>query len=366
MPPRVSLLRLQATTACNLNCTYCYIPAAVRRRRDTMPAGILDTTLRRLVEEDLLGDDLAISWHGAEPLAAGLGWYEDAAGRVAAALAGVRVQHVFQTNGVLIDDAWCRFFKDSGATVGVSVDGPATTNTARVNWAGRSAHQATMRGVAKLNEHGIPWTLLAVVTADVMADPEGFVDFARSAGCSGLGFKVEETNVANVSRLDAVAGIERRYAEFVRTVAGAFPLDGPVRVRELERFRLLAGFGNTRQARPATVVPLRNLTVAASGDFTVFSGELLFGGDSRFSFGNVLDGPFLSCLTTEKFRRVSGEILRGVGRCASECEFYGVCGAFYLSQKHAEHGTFDATETLACRLEIKTLFRTLAAAGASG
>jgi hypothetical protein len=34
------------------------------------------------------------------------------------------VQHTFQTNGMLIDDDWCAFFKSHNFLVGLSVDGP--------------------------------------------------------------------------------------------------------------------------------------------------------------------------------------------------------------------------------------------------
>jgi uncharacterized protein len=72
-----------------------------------------------------------------------------------------------------------------------------------------------------------------------------------------------------------------------------------------------------------------------------------------------MDGPLLDCLKTERFRAVTAEMLAGARRCAASCAHYRECGSFYVSQKYAETGSFDAAETLACRLEIKTLFRTL-------
>ena len=357
--PKVSLLRLQATTSCNLNCTYCYIPASVRRRTDVMSLAVLETTLRRLVDEDLLDGQLTISWHGAEPLSAGLPWYRSASTVIDQLLPDVGVTQVFQTNGVLINADWCDFFAEHDAHVGVSLDGPARTNTARVNWAGRPMHDAAVRGAAQLTDAGIPWTMLAVITDAVMEDPNGFVDFVRSTGCTQLGFKVEETNVANRSRLRDAREPEQRYAGFIGDLWRAFGEDGPVRVREFDAFRALRRAGENRQARPVTVIPLRNLTVAATGQFTIYSGELLFQDGEEFVFGNVLDGPILDCLASDRVRAVSAEILAGIRRCAAQCPFYADCGSFYVSQKHAEHGTFDATETVACRMEIKTMFTAL-------
>ena len=353
------MLRMQPTPRCNLNCSYCYIPATVRRRSELMAPEVLETTLRRLVDEDLLEERLSISWHGAEPLAAGLDWYRDAVVRIDRILGGkCTVRHVFQSNGVLLNQAWCRFLVDIDAQIGLSIDGDERQNAARVNWGGRPAHAAALRGAKLLNQYGLRWTLLAVVTWDVMRDPEAFIFFVRSTGCSALGFKVEETNVANLSALAGNGSIEAAYARFVRTLWSAFPEDDPLFVREFADYRSMRREQGA-QAVPVTLIPFRNLTVGVSGDFTIFSGELLFREDDAYVFGNVMEGPLLDCLQGDKFRRVSQEMLKGARRCAANCPHYSECGSFFVSQKLAETGSFDAEETLACRLEVKTLFAAL-------
>lgn len=325
-----------------------------------MSSDILETTLRRLVDEGLLEDRLAISWHGAEPLMAGRPWYEDAFARVGAILDDrTRITHVFQTNGVLIDPAWCDFLKSHQVRVGVSIDGSDEQNVSRVNWSGRPTHHLARRGVELLNSHGIPWTLLSVVTLDTMREPGAFIDFVHATRCSTLGFKVEESNVAHVSRLERSDEVEALYTAFVQRLWEAFPPHGPVRVREFDDYRAARRSTRRSQAVPVTLIPFRNLTVAVNGDFTIFAGELLFRDDDRFAFGNVLNGPLLDCLKSARFRTIGAEILSGVQRCATSCAHYVDCGSFYISQKHAETGTFDTDETLACRLEVKGLFRAL-------
>jgi uncharacterized protein len=324
-----------------------------------MTPEVLETTLQRLVKEDLLEPRLSISWHGAEPMAAGLAWYRDAVERIDRILGGIcTVKHVFQSNGVLLDEQWCRFLVDIDAQIGLSIDGDERQNKARVNWGGRPAHAAAMRGARLLNQFGLRWTLLAVVTWEVMQDPEAFIAFVRSTGCSALGFKVEETNVANRSALAGNAAIEAAYARFVRTLWDAFPEDGPLFVREFDDYRSVRETPGT-QSVPVTLIPFRNLTVGVNGDFTIFAGELLFREDDAYVFGNVMDGPLLDCLQGEKFMRVSQEMLNGARRCAANCRYYAECGSFFVSQKLAETGSFDAEETLACRLEIKTFFAAL-------
>jgi uncharacterized protein len=37
---------------------------------------------------------------------------------------GQKVQHTIQTNGLLLDDDWCAFFKEHNFLIGMSVDSP--------------------------------------------------------------------------------------------------------------------------------------------------------------------------------------------------------------------------------------------------
>lgn len=358
--PKVKMLRLQASPKCNLNCSYCYIPESSRRGGGNMADEVLEASFRRLIDEDLLGPALTISWHGAEPLVPGVAWYRRALKMIDDVIGDrVTVSHTFQTNGVLITEAWCDLFEETGAIVGVSLDGNADQNASRVNWSGRPAYALALRGVERLNNRGIPWTLLSVITLDTMKDPEGFSEFVASSGCSGLGFKVEETNVDHESDLDNTPDVEDLYSRFVLHLWEKFPPGGALKVREFNEYLMARGQDASCQTLPVTLIPLRNITVAANGDFTILSGELLFKADGGFVFGNVLNNSFMSSLRTDMFRDVGASILSGVKRCAKSCEFYAQCGSFYISQKHAESGTFDIDETAACRLEVKTLFRAL-------
>jgi uncharacterized protein len=44
-----------------------------------------------------------------------------------------------------------------------------------------------------------------------------------------------------------------------------------------------------------------------------------------------------------------------VQRCAERCMYFDVCGGRYLSNKHAEHGHVNATETVACKLHRQVI-----------
>ena len=68
---------------------------------------------------------LAWTLRALRPLTVPLAWYEEATALIAARRpASLRLTHGFQTNGLLLNEDWARFFARTGARVGLSIDGP--------------------------------------------------------------------------------------------------------------------------------------------------------------------------------------------------------------------------------------------------
>lgn len=79
---------------------------------------------------------------------------------------GQTVQHTFQTNGLLLDDAWCAFFKEHNFLVGLSVDGPRELHdTYRVDRRGQGTFDLVMRGWQALRRHAVEFNILCTVNA---------------------------------------------------------------------------------------------------------------------------------------------------------------------------------------------------------
>jgi len=91
----------------------------------------LDLVCRRVFESPLLDRQLDVAWHGGEPLAVPLAWYEDAIVLMEKRRpAALRLKHCFQTNGLLVNEDWTRFFARAHARIGLSIDGPANLHDA--------------------------------------------------------------------------------------------------------------------------------------------------------------------------------------------------------------------------------------------
>ena len=79
---------------------------------------------------------------------------------------GQTVTHTFQTNGILLDDDWCRFFRQHNVLVGLSVDGPRELHdTYRRDRRGQGTFDLVMKGWRHLRQHGVEFNVLCTVNA---------------------------------------------------------------------------------------------------------------------------------------------------------------------------------------------------------
>lgn len=154
---------------CNLDCRYCYYltkDLLYPGDRFRMSAEVLDAWLRQLVEAHA-GGPVTVAWQGGEPTLMGLDFFRDAVARVRRlAPPGTTIHHTLQTNGTLLDDAWCAFLREHGFLVGLSLDGPRDLHDRyRVDKRGRGTHASVAAAARRLARHGVPFNVLCTVHA---------------------------------------------------------------------------------------------------------------------------------------------------------------------------------------------------------
>lgn len=179
--------------ACNLACGYCYYLDSARLyerpHRFRMSDAMLERYVRQFIEASP-GPLVHFVWHGGEPTLAGLGFYRRAVELQRRYLPeGWKCWNNLQTNGTLLDDAWCAFLAEEGFEVGVSLDGPAVLHDShRRDSLGRGSHARVMAGLRRLLDHGVEPDLLCTVTAATAAEPLTVYRYLRDLGPSFLQF----------------------------------------------------------------------------------------------------------------------------------------------------------------------------------
>ena len=353
-----TLVVLQPTPFCNIDCSYCYLPdrGLTARMGGEVLRAAFDTTLASALVED----PVVFLWHLGEPLAVGTRYYEEALALAADAAErhGREVHHGFQTNATLIDDAWVDLIGRHGIIMGVSVDGPAFIHDrVRVTRARRGTHERVMRGIQRLQQADIGFGAISVVTDFTLDHPDEFYRFFAQNSICDVGFNIDEVEGANLTSSFAEGSSTQRYAAFLDRLLQLSEEDGGVvKFREVWTNTAALAFGGPNPVNN-TNQPFRILNVDHRGDITTFCPELVTARTAdggSFAMGNVLNGPLESMLENPVFQKVSAEVAAGVQECRDSCEHWMFCGGGSPSNKFFEHGRFDVAETRACRVHKKT------------
>ncbi len=182
-----------AGATCNLACEYCYYLEKLGFYPDKNERMMTDDLLEQFIKEYISSQttpDVLFTWHGGEPLMRPIAFYKRALKLQRMYANGRHIDNCIQTNGTLITEEWCRFFRENGFLVGVSIDGEQDFHDAyRRNKSGLPSYHKVMQGLRLLNRYGVQWNAMAVVN-DYNADwPLEFYRFFRDElSCQFLQF----------------------------------------------------------------------------------------------------------------------------------------------------------------------------------
>ena len=169
---------------CNLDCAYCFYlhkeDLLQQPKKTRMNEALLEQHIRQYIEAHT-GPEVVFSWQGGEPTLMGLDFFE----RVVALQTryrkpGQAIENDLQTNGILLDDAWCAFLKRNHFLVGLSIDGPAALHDEyRYSKGGTPTFERVMAAVALLHQYRIPFGALCVVNRKNARRPTDVYRFLR-------------------------------------------------------------------------------------------------------------------------------------------------------------------------------------------
>lgn len=182
-------------SACNLDCRYCYylekerFTGAGLGSKKKLEGRRLEALVRGMIEGQP-GEEIPFVWQGGEPTLLGLDYFRQVVAlQKRLCPPGRRITNALQTNGTLLNEEWCRFFREEGFLIGLSLDGPAELHDAyRVDRGGRPTHETVMRGLGLLKRHGVDFNTLTVVSKRNSRHPERVYEFLLEAGSRYLQF----------------------------------------------------------------------------------------------------------------------------------------------------------------------------------
>jgi uncharacterized protein len=133
-----------------------------------MTEELLERFTRQYIELQSV-PEVTFAWQGGEPTLMGLSFFERAVQlQKRYQRHDLTVNNTLQTNGIMLNDKWCRFFREHNFLIGISIDGPSHLHDVyRVDRGNHSTFERVMTGVELLKNHEVEFnTLTCVHTAN--------------------------------------------------------------------------------------------------------------------------------------------------------------------------------------------------------
>jgi len=177
---------------CNLDCTYCYY----LEKKNIYPGKsdyILNEELLELFTKDYIATQdvpvVSFVWQGGEPTMLGVDYFRKALEFQKKYAGKKKIENSFQTNGTLLTDEFCRFFKENEFLVGLSIDGPKELHDHyRVYSNGKPSWDKVMLGVELLQKHKVEFNTLSVVNRKTGDHPLEVYRFLKEIGSTFMQF----------------------------------------------------------------------------------------------------------------------------------------------------------------------------------
>jgi len=338
--PRISSLLIKPASAlCNLNCAYCFYLDRESDPYRSLPHRIMaGETLERLVDTFMFYayPEAVFAFQGGEPTLAGLPFFEKLVALEQRCGRGQRVGNSLQTNGVLIDDDWARFFHEYKWLIGVSIDGPEEIHDRyRVNKAGHGSWEHAARAIELLRKNKAEFNVLCVVSKANAARPRELYRYFRSLGVRHIQYipLAEFDREGNPMPFTITA---EEYGAFLTATFDAWwPERRSVRIRLFDNLAEAAG-GFTPGACTMRETCDSYCVVEYNGD--VYPCDFFV--ESEWKLGNVAIDSWAEIARRKK--RYDFAAKKAVRHEACEaCEYRSICRNGCPKLRHARFGRFE-------------------------
>ncbi|HEK86165.1 MAG TPA: anaerobic sulfatase maturase [Candidatus Aminicenantes bacterium] len=186
-----SVLIKPAGPDCNLHCHYCFYLKKSNLFPETrvhrMSLEILEETIKQAMSQS--APEIYFGWQGGEPTLIGLDFFRQAVYFQQKYGEKHSVSNGFQTNGLLINKDWAKFFREYNFLVGLSLDGPQHIHDRyRQHSNGHGSWEKAVEAAKLLLDSEVATNALVVVNDYSARFPEEIYQFLKSLGLTYMQF----------------------------------------------------------------------------------------------------------------------------------------------------------------------------------
>ena len=164
----ISVMIKPSSSLCNLKCKYCFYSSLSSEREEYSKGFMSLETAENIIKSAVdytKGTEIILTFQGGEPMLSKLEFYKSFVELVKKHNTyNSRITYCLQTNGTLINEEWCKFFKANNFLLGVSLDGNEQQNVYRVYPDGSSSFNDILNGIEMLKKYDVQFNVLSVVT----------------------------------------------------------------------------------------------------------------------------------------------------------------------------------------------------------
>ena len=157
-----------ASGLCNISCDYCFYCDETAKRTTASFGMMTEETLENIIRKVLrqAEGEVCFAFQGGEPTLRGLDFFRRAVELEKQwNIRNVPIKNALQTNGYTLDETWCRFFRENGFLIGVSVDGTQEIhNRWRHGANGGDSFQKIEKTINLMEQWKVEYNILTVVT----------------------------------------------------------------------------------------------------------------------------------------------------------------------------------------------------------
>lgn len=332
---------IDPTDRCNANCTYCYIPAEIRKQGTQMTGLELNTALEKIAAHFKKSPKKpVIVFHAAEPLLVKDILFDS--------IKKFSDRFVFgiQTNALLLEKGDVEFMKKHKVGVGISLDAPdaRTNNLSRVTGKGSGNFEKAVQALDWFNGYeGL--NVISTVTKTNVNTLSEHVKFLhkKKVPCVLL-------NAVRVTQKQALKQKpdEKEFAgELIRAVETAIDI-----TKRSGRQIVVGNFANvilaiispTARRMMCDISPCGGgrtfLTITANGDMVPCGEFIAF---KEFSGGNIFKTSIEKAMDSKPFKAIRARTVEKIDEC-STCDFRHICGSPCPAEMYARGNMYRKAE----------------------
>lgn len=164
-----SIMIKPASGNCNMSCNYCFYCDEMNCREQSNHGFMTYETIENIISKTLRNANSGIyySFQGGEPTLCGIDFYKSVIELQQKYNHNrVPITNVLQTNGYMLNDEWCQFFKENYFLIGVSVDGTKEIHDLYRHTKDHSSgtYNRIVSNIKLLDKYGVDYNILTVVT----------------------------------------------------------------------------------------------------------------------------------------------------------------------------------------------------------